>query len=117
MSIENNAPQPGLWTEIEDVNTLQIVEKCRSLIDAYQNGNLGDCVLPEDSAPKFTEEQTEEKLRYFTLPMSLNYRRNSTQLWAAAQLTYEDESTHAAFSPDVAERFSLTELQDRIYLN
>lgn len=35
---------------------------------------------------------------YFTLPMSLNYRRNSDQLWAAMAKSYADPSTCDTFS-------------------
>jgi hypothetical protein len=36
--------------------------------------------MPEDSKPNEFKNQ-EERLVYFTLPMSLNYQRNSYTLW------------------------------------
>jgi hypothetical protein len=36
--------------------------------------------MPEDSKPKVFDS-FEEKLVYFTLPMSINYRRDSYKLW------------------------------------
>ena len=36
---------------------------------------------------------------YFTLPMALNYQRNSYTLWKNANKTYKDKETNFVFSP------------------
>ena len=54
--------------------------------------------MPEDSSPRFTEDQTEERLVYFTLPMALNYQRNSYKLWEGALKTWNDPITRTVFS-------------------
>jgi hypothetical protein len=44
---------------------------CLELHTAYKQGLLGYQTMPEDTHPNFSTN--EEKLSYFTLPMSLNY--------------------------------------------
>lgn len=73
-------------------------EKCRRLLQAYKDGSLGQTVMPEDTNPGFNETQQEERLCYFTLPMSLNYQRNSYKLWEAALKTYQDSETKKVFA-------------------
>lgn len=74
-----------------------LINKCHKLIIAYQNGDLGQTKMPEDSHPA-TFKNNEEKLCYFTLPMALNYQRNSYKLWEAAFLTYQDHQTRILFN-------------------
>jgi hypothetical protein len=54
--------------------------------------------MPEDSNPGFSDNQLEERLFYFTLPMALNYQRDSYKLWQAALVTYQDPETRNVFS-------------------
>lgn len=75
-----------------------LIQKCRRLLIAYKQGKLGCCVMPEDSKPHFPDSCQEERLVYFTLPMSLNYQRDSYKLWQAALSTYLDNETRAVFS-------------------
>lgn len=72
-----------------------IIENCLVLRRAYEDGLLGNQTMPEDTHPKF--KSVEDKLSFFTLPMSLNYQRNSYDLWTAATLSYEDASTSDIF--------------------
>ena len=74
-----------------------IVNKCRKLKLAYNDDLLGDTTMPEDTNP-FSENSTlEEKLLYFSLPMSLNYQRDSYKLWEAALDTWKDKDTRSVF--------------------
>ncbi|MBH2007434.1 hypothetical protein I8H83_02430 [Candidatus Saccharibacteria bacterium] len=73
----------------------EIQKQCLELRGAYEEGLLGNQVMPEDTHPDFLNN--ESRLSYFTLPMSLNYQRNSYALWEAAKLAYEDMQTHAVF--------------------
>jgi hypothetical protein len=85
-----------------------IQKHCIQLRRAYEDGLLGNQIMPEDTHPVFASE--EEKLSYFTLPMSLNYQRNSYALWEAAKLAFEDPETKAIFSVDAMINVS----QDRL---
>lgn len=51
--------------------------------------------MPEDSHPEFQIQ--EERLCYFTLPMALNYQRNSYTLWESACTTFQDPETKRVF--------------------
>ena len=70
-----------------------IVVNCRRIVEAFQNGGLGDTRMPEDANPGFADDAREEMLAYFSLPMSLNYQRDSFKLWEAALATYNDASS------------------------
>lgn len=76
--------------------TSLIQTQCLELRKAYEEGLLGNQVMPEDTHPKFASD--EERLSYFTLPMSLNYQRNSYALWEATKQAFEDSGTHSVFS-------------------
>ena len=71
--------------------------KCKSLLEAFKTGKLGQTVMPEDSNPGFSESDNEMRVAYFTLPMSLNYQRDSYKLWEAAHKTYNDLETRFVF--------------------
>ncbi len=70
-----------------------VLKNCRLILDAYKNGKLGQTIMPEESNPGFSTKERELRLAYFTLPMSLNYQRNSYKLWEAALKTYADPKT------------------------
>ncbi len=77
-----------------------LLNNCNLLLIAYETGKLGQTVMPEDSQPNFLPSQLEQRLAYFTLPMALNYQRDSYKLWVAALATYNDDDTNFVF--DVA---------------
>lgn len=74
-----------------------IIENCRKILAAYQNGQLWYMKMPEDENPGFGEDELERRLSYFTLPMALNYQRNSYTLREAALKTYLDPETKDVF--------------------
>ena len=76
---------------------MSILGVCHELLDAYRSGDLGDTTMPEDAAPEFGHDQAEERLVFFTLPMALNYQRDSYVLWRAARETWEDEAAKSVF--------------------
>lgn len=86
---------------------LSKVEKLRLL---YQEGKLGGEVMPEDSNPHFEPSSLENYL-YFTLPMALNYQRNSYTLWESALKTYMDLETRFVFDPKICLEKSFEEVQ------
>jgi len=92
----------------------EIISKCRILLDAYHSGKLGYMKMPEDSSPEFSEEEKEARLTYFTLPMSLNYQRDSYKLWEAVLKTFNDSETRIVF--DVQSSANMDEEQLRTFL-
>ncbi|MCC2630688.1 MAG: hypothetical protein K0S38_497 [Candidatus Paceibacter sp.] len=76
---------------------MNLIDKCRFLINACDEGKLGTTVMPEDSSPTFTDKQKEKRIAYFTLPMALNYQRDSYKLWEAALKTWNDKETRVVF--------------------
>ena len=76
----------------------KLVLNCKALLEAYKTGKLGDTSMPEDSNPEFSEEEAESRLTYFTLPMALNYQRDSYKLWESALKTFNDSNSKIIFS-------------------
>jgi len=75
----------------------EIIANCIKLLEAYREGKLGYMKMPEDSSPAFPQESKEIQLTYFTLPMSLNYKRDGYKLWEAALKTFNDSETKDVF--------------------
>lgn len=80
------------------------------LIELYKNGELGGEVMPEDANPHI-EKSSSENYLYFTLPMALNYQRNSYTLWENANKTYNDEETRFVFNPKACLEKTFEEVQ------
>ena len=76
---------------------------------AYKSQLLGDQTIPEDTHPEFNSP--EERLTFFTLPMALNYQRNSYKLWEAATNAFNDLETHKIFSIKNSANMDIQELQ------
>ena len=74
----------------------KILKNVRTLYKMWQNGELGGEYMPEDSNPHLATASKENFL-YFTLPMALNYQRNSYKLWESALETYKDSTTNFVF--------------------
>lgn len=72
-----------------------LVSKIQELLHAYKSDQLGDTTMPEDTHPVFPD--LESKRVYYTLPMALNYQRNSYKMWEAAKATFEDKETRSVF--------------------
>ena len=72
------------------------INKVYTLIDAYKQGKLGGEKMPEDENPSL-DKLSKENYVYFTLPMALNYQRNSYTLWECANKTYKDMDTTDIF--------------------
>ncbi|MFA6158047.1 MAG: hypothetical protein WC763_00260 [Candidatus Paceibacterota bacterium] len=77
--------------------TSKLHENCKSLIGAFKSGALGQTVMPEDSNPGFKKEDREVRIAYFTLPMALNYQRDSYRLWEGVLKTFNDPETRFVF--------------------
>ena len=92
------------------MNKKEILDKVDKLIIMYKNGELGGEVMPEDANPHFERSSLENYL-YFTLPMALNYQRNSYVLWESALKTYNDVETRFVFNPKMCLEKSFEEVQ------
>lgn len=91
----------------------EILKKVDSLYAMYKNGSLGREIMPEDENPHLEKSSLENYL-YFTLPMALNYQRNSYTLWESANKTYQDKETNFVFfSKEVLKR-SVEEVQNAL---
>ena len=88
----------------------EILNKVDKLIKMYKDGKLGGEVMPEDANPHFERSSLENYL-YFTLPMALNYQRNSYTLWESALKTYNDDETRFVFNPKICLEKSFEEVQ------
>ena len=75
----------------------QKLKKIENLYNAYREGKLGGEFMPEDENPNL-EKSSKENFNYFTLPMALNYQRNSYKLWESAKKTYIDPETNFIFN-------------------
>ena len=89
-----------------------LISNCRKLLDAYRSGLLGQTKMPEDSNPIFSDSENEMRLAYFSLPMALNYQRDSYKLWEAALKTWNDISTRKVFDIKLVSNMSDTDLRD-----
>lgn len=93
---------------------MNLIQKCELLIAACDAGKLGPVEMPEDSSPTFSNNEAEERLAYFSLPMSLNYQRDSFALWRAALATYNDPDTRDVFSINAVKAMSTEELRRKL---
>jgi hypothetical protein len=89
-------------------------DKCRELLKAYKSGDLGQTKMPEDSNPNFSEKDIENRLAYFTLPMALNYQRNSYTLWESTLKTWQDEDTRKVFDVSLVSNMSDEEIRESL---
>lgn len=85
----------------------EFIKICYQLLEAYKSGQLGQTVMPEDANPGLEKMDKEFRIAYFTLPMALNYQRNSYKLWESALQTYNDPETRFVF--DVKKVFESSE--------
>ncbi len=87
--------------------------KIYALLDAYKLGKLGGEKMPEDENPAL-DKSTKENYLYFTLPMALNYQRNSYALWESANRTYKDVDTANVFDTKAVIHMSEEELRNKL---
>ena len=91
----------------------EIISRVHKLMSAYKEGLLGGEKMPEDENPGL-EKSSKENYMYFTLPMSLNYQRNSYVLWECANRMYRDDEARQVFDSKLA--CDMDEQQLRKYL-
>jgi len=94
------------------MDSQEIAAKCKILLDAYRQGKLGYMKMPEDFNPGFSDKENEFRLAYFTLPMSLNYQRDSYKLWEAALKTFKDPETQIVFDINTSANLDRDKLRE-----
>lgn len=104
--------------EINNINNQvydpnQALENIKKLIEFHNKGYLGGETMPEDVHPKIPNDSKEMYL-YLTLPMSLNYQRNSYKLWESATASFNDEEVHEIFDPKKVISMTREELQTNL---
>lgn len=87
----------------------KILKKVRLLMKLYYDGKLGGEKMPEHENPGLNKASKENYL-YFTLPMALNYQRNSYVLWECANRLYKQSPM--LFDCAWAAQIPLNELRD-----
>ena len=87
-----------------------ILTKIDTLLSLYKNGKLGGEFMPEDHNPSLDLSSSENYL-YFTLPMALNFQRNSYTLWKSALDTFNDKETKFVFSPEIVANTDIDSLR------
>lgn len=90
-----------------------ILDKAVKLMEMHKKGLLGGEVMPEDANPHLPLDSRENYL-YYTLPMALNYQRNSYTLWEAALKTYNDPNTNFVFDPKKVVARSFEDVQNAL---
>lgn len=95
------------------MNKEKILKQVDKLYEMWQSGNLGGEFMPEDENPHLPKNSLENYL-YFTLPMALNYQRNSYKLWESANQTYNDLETRFVFNPKEVVKKEFREVQDAL---
>jgi hypothetical protein len=84
-----------------------------ALLKAYKEGRLGGERMPEDSNPGL-DRTSKDNYIYFTLPMALNYQRNSYTLWECANKAYVDDSTRDVFDVEAVVAMSEEQIRDKL---
>lgn len=92
---------------------MTILQKVDVLMELYHTGQLGGEIMPEDKNPHL-EKKSMENYIYFTLPMALNYQRNSYKLWESANRSYHDDETRDIFSTYDVVRMDTDELREKL---
>ncbi|WP_442600642.1 hypothetical protein [Paenibacillus sp. KN14-4R] len=90
-----------------------ILSKARNLRSIHLQGHLGGEIMPEDANPGLPKGDALNYL-YFTLPMALNYQRNSYTLWESALLAFQDPETCRIFDPAVVVQYQENELREKL---
>ncbi|MBP2058054.1 hypothetical protein J2Z60_001231 [Lactobacillus colini] len=93
------------------INNLELKKQLLDIIKQYDDPHTA---LPEDEHPDLSKLSMEDSLRYFTLPMALDYRRDSYKLWQSAKATFLDPATNFVFKPEEVINLSVNDVQEAL---
>ena len=91
----------------------KVLKSSIELMRLHKKGELGGEVMPEDKNTGFGIG-TKENYLYFTLPMALNYQRNSYKLWESALSACNDPETSDIFRPEDVVQMSKDTLKEKL---
>lgn len=74
------------------------LEKVKRLLAMYEQGLIP--ALENHEVNPGLPTGSRENYLYFTLPVCINFQRNSPAMWAAALATWKDEATRYVFFPE-----------------
>lgn len=74
------------------------LERVRILLRHFEQGHIPR-LAQHEVHPQLSVDSRENYL-YFTLPVCINFQRNSPAMWASALQTYEDPATNYLFFPE-----------------
>ena len=89
------------------------INKVYALLEVYKSGRLGGEKMPEDENSGL-DKSSKENYLYFTLPMALNYQRNSYTLWECANKTYRDVDTADVFDVNAVIDMNEHQLREKL---
>jgi hypothetical protein len=89
----------------------KIIDRVYKLMSAYKSGALGGETMPEDENPGL-HKASKENYMYFTLPMALNYQRNTYVLWECANRMYQDIDARMVFDSSMVCKMKEDDLRD-----
>lgn len=96
------------------MNKELLIQTCHELIAAFENGELGQTEMPENANPFTPGMKSGLFYAYFSLPMALNYQRNSYDLWKFALATFNDPNTRDVFDVKAVTKMSTDELRKKM---
>lgn len=85
------------------------LDHIRRLYTLYHSGEIPR--LAEHEVHPDLDPTSRERYLYFTLPVSLNFQRNSPAMWRSALATWNDPQTHYLFFPEEVTKRSFEEVQ------
>lgn len=108
-------PQLSLLNLSNDTYLLsEILSNLKKIVYMYKTGQLGGQVMPEDARPSCISTKSDENFHFLTLPMALNYQRNSYTLWQSAAKTFLDAETNSVFSPEAVARMEVGCVREKL---
>jgi hypothetical protein len=82
---------------MRDYRHMQL-DKVKQLMTFYEQGLIP--TLAQHEVNPGLPRASRENYLYFTLPICINFQRNSPAMWAAALATWRDEATRYVFFPE-----------------
>ena len=76
----------------------QLLQRVYALYDLYHRGKIP--TLSEHEVHPDVPVESRERYLYFTLPVCLNFQRNSPAMWRSAYATWHDPETNYLFFPE-----------------
>lgn len=86
------------------------LSKVKKLLDYYEKGKIP--VLSQHEVHPNIPPSSRENYLYFTLPVCINFQRNSSAMWTAALHTWNDKNTRYLFFPEKLAKIPLEKIRD-----